>query len=170
MACLFFHTQFIQRLSPFTFDRLRSIRASGRARFIAERAESITRTEVKTKSHTFSLTNPAIDATGFDITKSLAGKLFKFEDGAPKITKHDESTISENVFLVGPHVQHSPDGKKAIFCFIYKYRQRFAVVAKEILARLGKRWQENGKKMIEEYDEKGFLLEDLSGCGDACPC
>lgn len=46
-----------------------------------------------------------------------AGKLFRFEDGVPKITKSDESTVSKNVFLVGPHVQHGG----AIFCFIYKY-------------------------------------------------
>ena len=46
-----------------------------------------------------------------------AGKLFRFEDGVPKITKSDESTVSKNVFLVGPHVQHGG----TIFCFIYKY-------------------------------------------------
>lgn len=58
-------------LSPYTFDRLHALQASGKVTFIAERAESITPTEVKTKSHVIALTNAAIDATGFDITKSL---------------------------------------------------------------------------------------------------
>ena len=160
-------------LSPYTFDRLRALQASGKVTFIAERADSITPTEIKTKSGTLALTNLAIDATGFDISKSLAGQLFNFDDGIPKITEFDESTVRKNVFLVGPHVQHFPDDKRAVFCFIYKYRQRFAVVAKEMLARL------SGKKgeplleqypILNEYAEKNFLLEDLSGCGDACPC
>lgn len=151
-------------LSPYTFDRLNAFKATGKVTLIAERAESITATEVKTKTHTFKLTSPAIDATGYDISKSIAGKLFNFEDGVPKITKFDESTISKNVFLVGPHVRHD----KAVFCFIYKYRQRFAVIAKEIMARLGMTTQRN--KVIGEYAKKNFLLEDLSDCGTACPC
>ena len=149
-------------LSPYTFDRLRTLQASGKVTFIAERADSITPTEIKTKSHTLSLTNLAIDATGFDITKSIAGKLFNFEDGVPRITRLDESTVCENVFLVGPHVQHN----RAVFCFIYKYRQRFAVVAKEMLARLGAK----GAPIIQEYAKKNFLLEDLSECDSACAC
>ena len=159
-------------LSPYTFDRLRAVKASGRATFIAERAERISLTEIKTKSHTLCLTHPAIDATGFDITQSLAGRLFDFQDGVPEINKHDESTLYDNVFLVGPHVQHktADTEKRAIFCFIYKYRQRFAVVAKEMLARLGGNWQKGAEKILAEYEKKGFLLEDLSGCGDACPC
>ena len=54
---------------------------------------------------------------------------------------------------------------KAVFCFIYKYRQRWAVVAEEILKRLGKE-----HKAIEYYASKGFMLKDLSCCGDACSC
>jgi thioredoxin reductase len=150
-------------LSPYTFDRLHTLQASGKVKFIAERAERITPTEIKTKSQTIPLTNLAIDATGFDISKSIAGKLFNFQDGVPKITRLDESTICENVFLVGPHVQH----QKAVFCFIYKYRQRFAVVAKEILARLG---VTKGAPILQEYAKKNFFLEDLSECGDACVC
>lgn len=150
-------------LSPYTFDRLRALQATGKVTFIAERAESITPTEIKTKTQTIKLTNPPIDATGFDISKSLAGQLFKFQDGIPNITRTDESTICKNVFLVGPHVQH----QKAVFCFIYKYRQRFAVVAKEILERLRSM---SGMEVIQQYARKNFLMEDLSECGNACPC
>ena len=66
------------------------------ATFIAERASSITADEVRTKSHTIVLTNPAIDATGFDMKQSVAGSLFEFGDGhcgvTATLTSEDEST------------------------------------------------------------------------------
>jgi hypothetical protein len=81
----------------------------------------------------------------------------------PNITECDESTAFPNIFLVGPHVAHG----NAIFCFIYKYRQRFAVVVREILKRLG---TEEGADVIAEYARKGFLLDDLSCCANTCEC
>jgi len=115
-------------LSPYTLDRVAELKASGKVTFVDERAETITSTTVTTQSHTIDVSQcPPIDATGFDISKSLAGQLFEFDDeGMPNITENDESTAFSNVFLVGPHVAHG----NAIFCFIYKYRQRFAVVAR----------------------------------------
>lgn len=95
--------------------------------------------------------------------RSLAGDLFAFERGEPVLTKAaDESTIYKNVFLVGPHVRHD----KAVFCFIYKYRQRFAVVAKAILKRIGR----DPPPVIATYAARGFLLEDLTCCADECKC
>ena len=35
---------------------------------------------------------------------------------------------TKNLFLVGPQVKHG----SALFCFIYKYRQRFAIVAEKL--------------------------------------
>lgn len=152
-------------LSPHTLGRVREMQASGKATFIAERASSITADEVRTKSHTIVLTNPAIDATGFDMKQSVAGSLFEFGDGhcgvTATLTSEDESTRFRNIFLTGPNIVHG----KAVFCFIYKYRQRWAVIAQEILKRLGKQ-----HKAIEYYAEKGFMLKDLSCCGDSCAC
>lgn len=148
-------------LSPYTFARVRFLQRSGKAEFISEHAKAITENEVRTKSRVFNLEHPAIDATGFDIQQSLAGKLFDFSNGHPELTDRDESTIHKNVYLVGPNVQHD----RAIFCFIYKYRQRFAVVAREILSRL-----EQQSPVIDEYNEAGFLLEDLSCCDGECVC
>ena len=54
---------------------------------------------------------------------------------------------------------------KAVFCFIYKYRQRWAIVAREILMRMGRY-----SRAIADYGSKGFMLEDLSCCQDACSC
>lgn len=148
-------------LSPFTFARVRSLQKSGKAEFLPEIAEYIREDEVRTENRVFKLEHPAINATGFDIEQSLAGKLFDFVDGHPHLTDCDESTKHKNVYLVGPNVQHD----KAIFCFIYKYRQRFAVVVREILSR----W-ETQSPIVAEYAEAGFLLDDLSCCDGECEC
>ncbi|MEL7042399.1 MAG: NAD(P)-binding domain-containing protein [Pseudomonadota bacterium] len=148
-------------LSPYTFGRVRQLKKSGKAEFIAEQAESISAHEVRTQSRVIELEQPAIDATGFDMSQSLAGKLFDFSAGYPMLTDCDESTLHKNVYLVGPNVQHD----KAIFCFIYKYRQRFAVIVREILGRWGQ-----DSPMIAEYAENGFLLDDLSCCDGDCEC
>ena len=52
-----------------------------------------------------------------------------------------------------------------IFCFIYKYRLRFGVVANAIGKRLGLDTSE-----LEKYREEGLYLDDLSCCGDECTC
>ena len=148
-------------LSPFTFDRLRSLKGSKKIELIEDFVEEITEKTVTTKKRVFNLEYPAIDATGFDIKQSLAGQLFDFVDGYPALTEFDESTKQKNVFFVGPNVFH----ETALFCFIYKFRQRFAVVVREILNRMGKE-----SPVITEYAEKGFLLDDLSCCGDECEC
>ncbi|MEM8971594.1 MAG: NAD(P)/FAD-dependent oxidoreductase [Pseudomonadota bacterium] len=148
-------------LSPFTFARVRALKKSGKAEFIPEIAERITENQVRTESRVFDLEHPAIDATGFNIGQSLAGRLFELVNGHPHLTDRDESTICKNVYLVGPNVQHG----QAVFCFIYKYRQRFAVVVSEILSRWGQH-----SPVIAQYAERGFLLDDLSCCDEECVC
>ena len=148
-------------LSPYTFARVRYMEKSGNIEFVPERAEEITENKVRTESSVFDLQHPAIDTTGFDIRQGLAGKLFDFVDGHADLTDRDESTKYRNVYLVGPNVQHD----RAIFCFIYKYRQRFAVVVNEILSR----WGEHSP-VIAEYASQGFFLDDLTCCDGECVC
>lgn len=52
-----------------------------------------------------------------------------------------------------------------VFCFIYKYRQRFAVVAKAIATSLGLPAED-----LEEYRDWGMYLDDLTICGQDCVC
>ncbi|GJM74955.1 hypothetical protein HMSSN036_71710 [Paenibacillus macerans] len=73
----------------------------------------------------------------------------------------DESTLTPGLFVSGPGVRHG----HLIFCFIYKFRQRFGVVAGEIAERLG---LDTGT--LEEYRKQGMLLTDLSCCGEDCQC
>lgn len=54
------------------------------------------------------------------------------EQGRILLSDADESTRTPGLFLVGPQVRHD----HRIYCFIYKFRQRFASVASQIAQRL----------------------------------
>ena len=79
----------------------------------------------------------------------------------PLVNPVDESTLHSGVFLVGPSLRHD----KHILCFVYKFRQRFAVVVNTIAERLGV-----NATALAEYRRQGMFLDDLSCCGDACAC
>jgi len=49
-------------------------------------------------------------------------------DGRIVLSEADESTITPGLFLVGPQVRHD----SRIYCFVYKFRQRFAALAQSI--------------------------------------
>ena len=101
-------------------------------------------------------------AAGFEGSHKLVSHLFeKREDGFPLLSENDESTLVPGLFLCGPAVRH--EGQ--IFCFIYKYRQRFAVVAKAIATALGL-----PAEYLETYRMWGMYLDDLSCCGEECVC
>jgi len=105
---------------------------------------------------------PPLLAGGFEGSHKLVADLFELRaDGFPLLSEHDESTIIPGVFLCGPAVRH----ENHVFCFIYKYRQRFAVVAKAIATSLGLPAQG-----LEDYRKWGMYLDDLSCCGEECVC
>ena len=103
---------------------------------------------------------PPLLASGFLGSHLVVSELFEDrKDGFPLLTKNDESTITPGLFLCGPAVRHD----NHVFCFIYKYRQRFAVVAKTIATSLGLPAEE-----LESYRQWGMYLDDLSCCGEEC--
>lgn len=105
---------------------------------------------------------PPILATGFEGSFSLVDNLFAFDGEFPELTDRDESTETPGLFLAGPQVAHN--GQQ--FCFIYKFRQRFAVVAEAIGERLGV-----DTDPLEAYREKRMILERLECCEpDYCDC
>ena len=70
---------------------------------------------------------------GFDSSLTLVKDLFHLDDsGDVVLSDFDESTKSSGLFLVGPQVKHI----NVIFCFIYKFRQRFAIVGKKLVEYL----------------------------------
>lgn len=105
---------------------------------------------------------PPLLAGGFEGSHKLVADLFeRREDGFPLLSEQDESTIVPGVYLCGPAVRHD----NHVFCFIYKYRQRFAVVAKSIATSLGL-----PAEGLETYRQWGMYLDDLSCCGEECVC
>lgn len=110
--------------------------------------------------HEFRTQVPPLWAGGFAGSHKLVADLFEQrDDGYPLLTEQDESTIAPGMFLCGPAVRHD----NLVFCFIFKYRQRFAVVAKAIATSLGLPAEE-----LEGYRQWGMYLDDLSCCGEEC--
>lgn len=106
--------------------------------------------------------NPPILCTGFKGSVSLIENLFELTEKQDiALTENDESTKTKNLFLSGPMVRQ----KNVIFCFIYKFRQRFPVIAKEIGKRLG---VENDT--LDSYKRANMYMDDLSCCDEECAC
>ena len=118
---------------------------------------------------------PPVLCTGFEGSVAAAARhLFNLADesdeakgclaGAPLLTDADESTKVPGVFLVGPSVRHG----ELSFCFVYKFRQRFAIVANAICRGLGK----DTKEAVEECRKQNMYLDDFkcckATCGEAC--
>ena len=100
-------------------------------------------------------------ASGFEGGHKFVDHLFEQrEDGFPLLTERDESTIVPGMFLCGPAVRH----EREVFCFIYKYRQRFGIVAEAIASSLDIPTEE----FIKAYRGWGMYLDDLSCCGQEC--
>ena len=81
-------------------------------------------------------------------------------EGAPLLNKLDESTTTPGLFLVGPAVRHGD----LSFCFVYKFRQRFAVVADAIAQGL----DHDTEEPVHECRAHNMYLDDFSCCKGAC--
>jgi cation diffusion facilitator CzcD-associated flavoprotein CzcO len=159
-------------LSPFTKDRLNEI-DDGQIRLLAghevhwvEPAEGggylIYCEDRDGKEHYVRTAYPPILATGFKGSLTMVQHLFEpGPEGEALLNEWDESTMTPDLFLAGPSVSHG----NLLFCFIYKFRQRFGVIASQIAERLG-----GDTSVMEEYRKQGMLLTDLACCGEDCQC
>ena len=110
----------------------------------------------------FGTSVPPILASGFVGSHRLILDMFEERpDGYPLLNDNDESTLVPGLFLCGPAVRQDDH----VFCFIFKFRMRFAVVAKAIATSLGL-----PADRLEEYRYWGMYLDDLSCCGEECIC
>ncbi|MEM9255277.1 MAG: NAD(P)/FAD-dependent oxidoreductase [Pseudomonadota bacterium] len=155
-------------LSPFTLERMREdwfceqveLHANTPVVSVSQRSTGYIVTAMDGRE--FHTEAQPLWAGGFEGSHMLIANLFALrDDGFPLLNEHDESTICPGVFLCGPAVRH----ENQVFCFIYKYRQRFAVVAKAIATSLGLAGEE-----LETYRLWGMYLDDLSCCGEECVC
>lgn len=155
------------RLAPRSRQRLARALATGRLTLIDERAATI-------KPHgsgfnirlangrTVTSDSRPLAATGFGPGLGPVAEFFDSRpDGWPTLDDDDQSTTTPGLFLSGPAIRHG--GLK--FCFVYKFRQRFAHIARVIGERSGK---DTGA--LEAWRTAGMLTDDLSCCGVECAC
>ena len=87
--------------------------------------------------------------------------MFDWEEGKAQLNSYDESTKTPGLYVTGPLTQQHD----MIFCFIYKFQQRFAVVANHIGIKLSK-----DVSIIEQYKKEGMFLDNLNDMDDKCAC
>lgn len=158
-------------LSPYTLERLRRAQKTGNLQL--ESGVIFARIE-KINGH-YTVRGEAVDgeefvhesptrpilATGFSGSLRAVEEFFEFDENGNVILTEaaDESTATPGMFLVGSQVRHG----SAVFCFVYKFRQRFPVVGKAIAERL-----KVDPSPLEEYRRRGMYLDDLSCCREQC--
>ncbi len=158
-------------LSPFTRTRLERVRReTGRIRLFNDAgvigvSAVRGRYEVRTAGgEVFETEHPPILATGFLGGLGPVAHLFeRRDDGHVQLTDEDESTVAPGLFLAGPLVRH----EHHIFCYIYKYRQRFSVIAETIAGRTEVPVADGVREL---YERNQMRLVDLSCCGAECVC
>ncbi|QDZ19607.1 pyridine nucleotide-disulfide oxidoreductase [Chloropicon primus] len=113
--------------------------------------------------------HPPLLCTGFGGSVALgpAKDLFEWGEegsgcmaGCPLLNEYDESTKTPGLFLSGPAVRHD----KHVFCFVYKFRQRFGVVAEVIARGLGFYTDDT----IQRCRQMNMFLDDFECCKGAC--
>ena len=154
-------------LSTFTYERMRDTSFEENVTLFPENAVTSIELvdgvyELKSEDGQVfrSKTQPLL-AAGFDGSHTLVSHLFEERDaGFPLLNERDESTKTPGLYLSGPSVRHDNHD----FCFIFKFRQRFAVVAQSIASSLDIPTDE----FVQAYRDWGMYLDDLSCCGQEC--
>lgn len=157
-------------LSPHTRDRLKTalLEAPGTLHFYKNAEVLAVRPvpggydlEVR-DGQPFQSPSQPILCTGFRSALEPVRELWEWRGGNPVFSEEsDESTLTPGLFYSGPSLQH----RGMLFCFIYKYRARFGIIAREIAGRLGIPVGDR----LDRWRQRGFFMEDLSCCTD-CQC
>jgi len=158
-------------LSPYTRQRLSEVEFNDRLTIEFDvNVEKVTNTEQnKFRIHAadgrhWDEERPPILGTGF--VKGGGAQQIKDlwmwnDDGHVELSEIDESIYTPGLFLVGPQVRHD----EQIYCFIYKFRQRFARISQQIALRL---------QLYIEPSEESFSGEwgpfGNSECCAGCEC
>jgi putative flavoprotein involved in K+ transport len=160
-------------LSPRTLDRVRNILENrpryGEIEFI--RNANICRVEQEKNWWVLYDQDelPLVSHTQPILANGYAGSLGLVTDHFEQISGYsvfsescDESTKTPGLFYSGPELTH----RSSMFCFIYKFRSRFGLIAREIATRLGVL---DADERLSNYRAAGFMNEDLDCC-TSCQC
>ena len=157
-----------ESLSPYTRERL-SEAINHPSNLLSLKGKSkvvrIEKSSGKFSIHTsagesFDSQHRPISATGFHSALTPIKELWEWDANEPKFTKDDESTLHSGLYYSGPSLIH----RNSKFCFIYKYRGRFGVIARSIAKHIGHNYNE---KEVDVH--RGFLIDDLECC-TKCDC
>ncbi|MGT2721570.1 NAD(P)/FAD-dependent oxidoreductase [Streptococcus porcinus] len=161
-------------LSPITKERLKHIQSNPQYNIkINEKKKAIAIEQIDGYYHvnfsdgTYAKSkHKPILATGFlNACHRIDGHhLFNYDEHQlPMVTENDESTILTNCFLIGPSLRQ----RNTIFCYIYKFRQRFLPIICEIAKREKINLDEDSLSL---YKENQMFLTDLDCCDVNCDC
>jgi putative flavoprotein involved in K+ transport len=161
-------------LSPRTLDRLRELLLDKEKSKLVEFVKDTTIKKIEEGDGFWTLrdqddipmasnTRPIL-ANGFQSGLGLVEEFFERDKhNLPVFSEEaDESTITPGLFYSGPSLVH----RNALFCFIYKFRARFGVIAAEIARRLD---LPNIEENLKDYAKAGFMNTDLDCC-TSCEC
>ncbi|MFT4244894.1 MAG: NAD(P)/FAD-dependent oxidoreductase [Candidatus Woesearchaeota archaeon] len=119
--------------------------------------------DIKEEYNTHKVSTQPILATGFKNNTHLIRHLCSYDNkGSVDLNEEDEVKQTKNLYISGPQVRQG----NILFCFIYKFRQRFAVIVEDICKKEGINYQE----VIDYYKEQNMYLKDLSCCEEECNC
>ena len=159
-------------LSPYTYEKYQKIKESSLFIEVLGQVNSVTKEEneyilLLEDSRIIKTPNKPICATGFSLVKKPIEEFILYrEDGNPMLDeKTDEFIGHDNIYLSGPSVRHD----NHIFCFIYKFRQRFGVIVEDILLK-EEYEKEDVTILVEKWKRNGLYLSDLSCCDEECVC
>jgi cation diffusion facilitator CzcD-associated flavoprotein CzcO len=162
------HTDPSELLSPYTRKRLMDLLEQHPKRFILRGNSTVIRVNHTSNGYfvetadgkVFESKHRPISATGFHSALSPIKELWEWDGVVPRFTEDDESTLNPGLYYSGPSLVHR-DSK---FCFIYKFRARFGVIARSIAKQIGYPERES-----EDERHRGFLIDDLDCCTN-CDC
>ena len=159
-------------LSPYTRERLRAIESNPKLEiFFDVNVNKVTRNDngsfrVSASDERFwDVDQQPILGTGF-IKGGGANQIRDLwmwgDDGQIILSEIDESIMTPGLFLVGPQVHHD----HGIYCFIYKFRQRFTRIAMQVAQRL----QLDGEWLQQGSSDGIWGPFGNSECCEGCEC
>jgi len=155
-------------LSPYTRERLQTTLRNHPKKLLLLGNSTVARVDYLSKRYIVETEDGKIlhsdhrpiAATGFHSALTPIKELWAWEGSKPQFTEEDESTLFPGIYYSGPSLVQ----RNSKFCFIYKFRARFGVIARSVARRLG-----HPEPDLEELRRRGFLVDDLKCCTN-CEC
>jgi cation diffusion facilitator CzcD-associated flavoprotein CzcO len=162
------HADPSETLSPYSRERLNDALERHPKRFILRGNSTVVSVKQSATGYlvetvggkVYESSHRPIAATGYHSALKPIKELWEWNGSVPNFTDDDASTLHPGLYYSGPSLMHR-DSK---FCFIYKFRARFGVIARSIAKRIA-----YPELDTEDERRRGFLIDDLECCTN-CEC